>query len=137
MAYADKCFFFDFDNREIKLQDSSEYEFGKYESISLRKRWVEEDDTPVISIELWGKEKENGEREEDEEIMLSRDDAMILASKLTRAVAELDADLYRQDDIYDLRLLNELHWEEVAKKEEWREKNGYHRSRAKGGIWGL
>lgn len=35
MSYADKCFFFDFNNREIKLQDSSEYEFGKYESISL------------------------------------------------------------------------------------------------------
>lgn len=136
MSYADKCFFFDFNNREIKLQDSSEYEFGKYESISLRKRWVGKDDTPVISIELQGKEKKDGEREEDEEIMLSRDDAMVLASKLTRAVAELDADLYRQDDIYDLRLLNELHWKEVAKEKERREKNGYPRSRAKGGIMG-
>lgn len=68
--------------------------------------------------------------------MLSRDDAMVLASKLTRAVAELDADLYRQDDIYDLRLLNELHWKEVAKEKERREKNGYPRSRAKGGIMG-
>lgn len=108
MAYADKCFYFDWGNREIKLED-----FDKYDSISLRKRWYGEEGEIGVSIELWGKEKEGDEREEDSEIVLSRDNAMILANKLMRAVAELDADLYREGDLEDLRLLLDIFSDEV------------------------
>ncbi len=121
MAYADKCFFFDWGNREIKLKD-----FDDFGSISLRKRvyYDDSDDddynegTMGISIELWGKEKEDGERYEDKEIVLSKDDALLLASKITRAVAELDADDYRENEIKELHDLNELHRDKLDEMHE-------------------
>lgn len=104
MAYADKCFYFDWGNRMIKLED-----FDVYDKISVRSRWMPDDpewksSTNQISIELWGKDKEDGTRNEDAEIVLSRDNAMILATKLIRAVNELDtkdalADLHEDVDI--------------------------------------
>lgn len=95
MAYADKCFYFDWGNREIKLED-----FDIYDRITVRRRdlWNEEnnDDDHNVSIELWVKEGER-DKHEDREIVLSRDNAMFLATKLMRAVAELDADDYTDD----------------------------------------
>lgn len=116
MAYADKCFYFDWGNREIKLQD-----FDDFESISLRKRlYYGEDDEGImgLSIELWGKEKENGERYEDKEIVLSKDDAMMLATKITRAVAELDAEEYQESSLRLLYTLEELHYDELEERRE-------------------
>lgn len=131
MAYADKCFYFDWGNREIKLED-----FDKYDSISLRKRWYGEEGEIGVSIELWGKEKEGDEREEDSEIVLSRDNAMILANKLMRAVAELDADLYREGDLEDLRLLLDIFSDEVDEEKERRWNLGHRYSNPKGGLMG-
>lgn len=98
MAYADKCFYFDWGNRMITLED-----FDIYDKISVRSRWMPNDPewdstTNQVSIELWGKEKEDGTRYDDAEIVLSRDNAMILATKLMRAVNELD----NKDALYDL-----------------------------------
>lgn len=104
MAYADKCFYFDWGNREIKLED-----FDVYDSISVRSRWLPDPSYPnnsinQVSIELWGRSKEDGKREDDHEIVLDRDAALLLASKLVRAVNELDMkdalfDLYEDVDI--------------------------------------
>ena len=95
MAYADKCFYFDWGNREVKLED-----FDIYDHISVRRRdlWNEEekDSNHNVSIELWVKDDER-DKHQDMEIVLSRDNAMVLASKLMRAVAELDADDYTED----------------------------------------
>ena len=106
MAYADKCFYFDWGNREIKLED-----FDIYDSISVRRRdlWDEEreESNHNVSIELWVKDDER-DKHEDREIVLSRDNAMALATKLIRAVAELDADDYTEDLRQDVALLKEL-----------------------------
>lgn len=137
MSYADKCFYFDFGNREIKLEDASHYTFDKYDSISLRKRWAGEDcRTEAISIELWGKDKEEGGREEDSEIILSRDNAMVLATKLMRAVAELDASLYRSYHLDTLEMLEDIHREELDAEDERRHKYGLEWQSPKGGISG-
>lgn len=104
MSYSDKGFYFDFNNRMVKLEDSSGYDFKSYGQLSVRKRWIGEDYEAVVSIELWGRTK-GDKREEDAEVMLTRDNALLLASKLQRAVAELDADLYRKMDREDLSIL--------------------------------
>lgn len=109
MAYADKCFNFDWGNREIKLLD-----FDVYDSISVRWRWASDTkesnyDVKEVSIELWGKEKEDGTREEDREIVLSRDNALLLASKLTRAVHELDTEDALAELYEDVDILKDIH----------------------------
>ena len=92
MAYADKCFFFDWGGREIKLED-----FDCYNSVTVRKRWIENSGN-CVSVELWGKQKEGSDESfEDREIVMTRDNAMVLVTKLMRAVAELDADEYLSD----------------------------------------
>lgn len=122
MAYADKCFYFDWGNREVKLED-----FDIYDHISVRRRdlWDEEceDSNHNVSIELWVKD---GERDsyEDREIVLSKDNAMVLASKLMRAVAELDADEYTSDLRQDVELLKEVAGDKFDEIEDrWREYN--------------
>ena len=133
MAYADKCFYFDWGNRKIELED-----FDIYDHISVRRRdlWNEEDKDSDhnVSIELWVKEDE-GEKHEDREIVLSRDNAMVLASKLIRAVAELDADDYIDDLRQTVEILKEVagyKFDEI--KDRWRE---YDLLRdAKGGLMG-
>lgn len=137
MAYADKCFYFDFGDREIKLEDASGYTFDKYDSISLRKRWVGKDyDTTAVSIELWGKTKGEDEREEDSEIVLSRDNAMLLATKLMRAVSELDAELYRSYDLNTLDILEDLHTDEIDAEKDRRREIGLGWRNPKGGLGG-
>lgn len=136
MAYADKCFYFDWGNREIKLQD-----FDCFDSISVRKRWYQKEEGESktgVSIELWGKEKEDSEeRYEDHEILLSKDDAMVLASKLTRAVAELDAEDYNENSQRLLWNIEELHYDELEKLYDKRRKIGYkEETDIKGGIGG-
>lgn len=133
MAYADKCFYFDWGNREVKLED-----FDIYDHISVRRRdlWNEEEsrDDHNVSIELW---VEDGEREkhEDREVVLSRDNAMVLATKLMRAVAELDADEYTSDLQQDVALLKEIAGDKFDEAEDrWREFNLYKES--KGGLGG-
>ena len=133
MAYADKCFYFDWGNREVKLED-----FDIYDHISVRRRdlWNEEDkaDTHNVSIELWVKEDER-EKHEDREIALSRDNAMVLASKLMRAVAELDSDEYTSDLRQDVELLKEVAGHKFDEIEDrWREYNLLRD--AKGGLMG-
>lgn len=133
MAYADKCFYFDWGNRGIKLED-----FDIYDHISVRRRdlWNEEneDSDHNVSIELWVKDDER-DKHEDREIVLSRDNAMVLASKLMRAVAELDADDYISDLWQDVELLKEVAGDKFEEAEDrWRE---YHLLKdAKGGIMG-
>jgi len=133
MAYADKCFYFDWGNREVKLED-----FDIYDHISIRRRdlWNEEneDSNHNVSIELWVKDDER-DNHEDMEIVLSRDNAMVLATKLIRAVAELDADDYTSDLRQDVELLKEVagdKFEEVEDK--WREYNLL--GDTKGGLMG-
>ena len=91
MAYADKCFDFDWWGREVKLES-----FGNYDCITLRKQRVInklQREEACVSIELWGRLKDNSdERYDDQEVVLSKDNAMVLATKLMRAVAELDTD---------------------------------------------
>lgn len=133
MAYADKCFYFDWGNREIKLED-----FDIYDKISVRRRdlWDEENEESNhnVSIELWVKDDERGEHE-DREIVLSRDNAMALASKLIRAVAELDADDYTEDLRQDVALLKEIAGDKFDEIEDrWREYNLL--KDAKGGLMG-
>lgn len=120
MAYADKCFYFDWGNRAIKLED-----FDIYDHISVRRRdiWNEEEnvDDHNVSIELWVREDER-DKHEDMEIVLSRDNAMVLASKLMRAVAELDADEYTSDLWQDVALLKKAAGDKFEKaRDEWRE----------------
>ena len=134
MAYADKCFFFDWGDREIRLED-----FDNYGSISLRRRWLYDNDDRCVthlSIELWGKQKENSdERYEDQEIVLSKDNAMKLAGKIIRAVAELDSDEYLSDLKQDVALLKEINRKKFDEAEDrWREFHLYKES--KGGIAG-
>ena len=121
MAYADKCFYFDWGNREIKLED-----FDIYDRITVRRRdlWNEEDEeSHNVSIELWVEENER-DKHEDREIVLSRDNAMILASKLIRAVAELDADEYISDLWQDVALLKKVAGDKFEDaKDVWREYN--------------
>lgn len=133
MAYADKCFYFDWGNREIKLED-----FDIYDHISVRRRdlWNEEnkDSNHNVSIELWVKDGER-DNHEDREIVLSRDNAMVLASKLMRAVAELDADEYTSDLRQDVELLKEVAGDKFGEVEDrWREYNLLRD--AKGGLMG-
>lgn len=133
MAYADKCFYFDWGNREIKLED-----FDIYDHISVRRRdlWDEEDEASNhnVSIELWVKDDKR-DNHEDREIVLSRDNAMVLASKLIRAVAELDADDYTNDLRQTVEILKEVAGDKFDKIEDrWRE---YSLLRdAKGGLMG-
>lgn len=133
MAYADKCFYFDWGNREVKLED-----FDIYDHISVRRRdiWNEEneDSDHNVSIELWVKDDER-EKHEDREIVLSRDNAMVLASKLMRAVAELDADDYTDDLRQTVEILKEVAGDKFDEIEDrWRE---YSLLRdAKGGLMG-
>lgn len=133
MAYADKCFYFDWGNREIKLED-----FDIYDKISVRRRdlWDEEneDSNHNVSIELWVKDDER-DKHEDREIVLSRDNAMVLASKLIRAVAELDADEYTSDLRQDVALLKEIAGDKFDEIEDrWRDHNLL--KDAKGGLMG-
>lgn len=95
MSYAEKCFFFDWGNREIKVE-----EFDNFENLTLRKRYldVKDDVVDCVSIELWPKE----DGKEAEEVILTKDNAMLLATKLMRAVAEMDADKYRESDLVRL-----------------------------------
>lgn len=122
MSYADKCFYFDWGNREVKLED-----FDIYDHISVRRRdlWSEEekDSNHNVSIELWVKNDER-DKHEDREIVLSRDNAMVLASKLMRAVAELDADDYTSDLRQDVELLKAAVGDKFGEVEDrWREYN--------------
>lgn len=122
MAYADKCFYFDWGNREIKLED-----FDIYDQVTVRRRdlWNEEskDSNHNVSIELWVKDNER-HKHEDREIVLSRDNAMVLATKLMRAVAELDADEYTSDLRQDIELLKEIAGDKFDEAEDrWREHN--------------
>lgn len=133
MAYADKCFYFDWGNREVKLED-----FDIYDYITVRRRdlWNEEKEegSHNVSIELWVKYGER-DKHEDREIVLSRDNAMALATKLMRAVAELDADEYTSDLRQDVALLKEVAGDKFDKAEDrWREHNLLRD--AKGGIRG-
>lgn len=122
MAYADKCFYFDWGNREVRLED-----FDIYDHITVRRRdlWNEEekDSNHNVSIELWVKDDER-DKHEDREIVLSRDNAMVLASKLTRAVAELDADDYTDDLRQTVEILKEAVGDKFGEIEDrWREYN--------------
>lgn len=133
MAYADKCFFFDWGNRKIELED-----FDIYDHITVRRRdlWNEEkeDDDSNVSIELWVKEGER-DKHEDREIVLSRDNAMVLATKLMRAVAELDAREYTSDLRQDVDLLKEIAGDKFDEAEDrWREHNLFRSP--KGGLMG-
>lgn len=133
MAYADKCFYFDWGDREIKLED-----FDVYDHISVRRRdlWDEkgEASTHNVSIELWVEDNER-EKHEDREIVLSRNNAMVLATKLMRAVAELDADDYTEDLRQTVEILKEVAGDKFDEIEDrWRE---YSLLRdAKGGLMG-
>lgn len=133
MAYADKCFYFDWGNREIKLED-----FDIYDHISVRRRdlWNEEDnrDDHNVSIELWVKEGER-DNHEDREVVLSRDNAMVLATKLMRAVAELDADEYTSNLRQDVEILTEAVGDKFDEiKDRWMKYNLL--KDAKGGLTG-
>ena len=133
MAYADKCFYFDWGDREVRLED-----FDIYDHISVRRRdlWneEEEDSNHNVSIELWVKDDER-DKHEDREIVLSRDNAMVLASKLMRAVAELDADDYTSDLRQDVELLKEAVGDKFNEVEDrWREYSLL--KDAKGGLAG-
>lgn len=133
MAYADKCFYFDWGNREIKLED-----FDIYDSITVRRRdlWNEENDDSDhnVSIELWVKDGER-EKHEDQEVVLSRDNAIFLASKLMRAVAELDADDYTEDLWQTVEILKEVAGEKFDEIEDRRREYNLLRD-AKGGLGG-
>lgn len=133
MAYADKCFYFDWGNRKIELED-----FGIYDHITVRRRdlWNEEkdDDDHNVSIELWVKEEER-DNHKDMEIVLSRDNAMVLATKLMRAVSELDADDYTSDLRQTVELLQEVAGDKFEEAEDrWRKHNLF--KEPKGGIMG-
>lgn len=133
MAYADKCFYFDWGNREVKLED-----FDIYDHISVRRRdlWNKEDEASShnVSIELWVKDDER-DNHEDREIVLSRDNAMVLASKLMRAVAELDADDYTEDMWQTIEILKDAVGDKFDEVEDRRRECGL-LSDAKGGIMG-
>lgn len=133
MAYADKCFFFDWGNREVKLE-----KFDIYDHISVRRRdlWDEKEseDSHNVSIELWVKDSER-KKHEDREIVLSRDNAMALATKLIRAVAELDADDYLYDLREDVYILKRLAGDKFDEAVERRSKFGLCRD-PKGGLMG-
>lgn len=133
MAYADKCFYFDWGNREIKLED-----FDIYDHISVRRRdlWDEKNEasTHNVSIELWVEDDER-EKHEDREIVLSRDNAMVLASKLMRAVAELDADDYTEDLWQTVEILKDVAGDKFDEVEDRRRKYGL-LSDPKGGLIG-
>lgn len=133
MAYADKCFYFDWGDREVKLED-----FDIYDQITVRRRdlWNEEndDDDHNVSIELWVKEGER-DKHKDREVVLSRDNAMVLATKLMRAVAELDADEYTSDLRQDVEILKEVAGDKFDEVEDrWREYKLLRES--KGGLLG-
>lgn len=133
MAYADKCFYFDWGNREVKLED-----FDIYDTITVRRRdlWSEEEGegSHNVSIELWVKDDER-DKHKDREIVLSRDNAMVLATKLMRAVAELDADEYISDLRQDVELLKEVAGDKFDEAEDrWREHKLFRES--KGGLMG-
>lgn len=133
MAYADKCFFFDWDDRKVKLED-----FDIYDEITVRRRdlWnkEKEEDDHNVSIELWVKDSER-DKHDDREIVLSRDNAMVLATKLMRAVAELDADEYTSDLRQDIELLKRVAGDKFDEAEDrWRECNLFRNP--KGGLMG-
>lgn len=133
MAYADKCFYFDWGNREIKLED-----FDIYNEITVRRRdlWNEEtkESSHNVSIELWVKDDER-EKHEDREIVLSRDNAMVLATKLMRAVAELDADNYTENMWQTIEILRDVAGDKFDEVEDRRRECGL-LSDPKGGIGG-
>lgn len=133
MAYADKCFYFDWGDRKIRLED-----FDIYDEITVRRRSLWDEETEIssnnVSIELWVKDDER-EKHEDQEAVLSRDNAMKLAGKLLRAVAELDADGYLSDLQQDVELLKEAVGDKFDEtKDEW-SKYGALRD-PKGGLFG-
>lgn len=109
MAYADKCFYFDWGNRMIPTRD-----FDDFDKISVRWRWTSErgardntERTKGVSIELWGIEREDGTRAENHEVVLTKESALLLAEKLRRAVAELDLEDYLADLENDVDKLEE------------------------------
>lgn len=114
MSYADKCFVFDWGNRMVKTEPQDLTVAGNWEYISLRKRSYCKDDEykTGVSIELWGAEQADGTRL-DGEVVMTRENALLLASKLIRAVNELDLD----DQTYRIRKnieeLQELHPDDV------------------------
>lgn len=107
MSYADKCFYFDFDNRMVELEDTRKsYSFKTFERVSLRKRYgADNTNEDLLSIECWPYEGEDGTYGMFTELLFTRDAAMLLATKLTRAVAEMDAALYRAGDLGTLDLV--------------------------------
>lgn len=133
MAYADKCFFFDWGNREVKLE-----KFDIYDHITVRRRdlWNEEEsrDNHNVSIELWVEDDERG-KHEDREIVLSRDNAMVLATKLMRAVAELDADDYTEDMWQTIEILKDVAGDKFDEVEDRRRECGSFND-SKGGLRG-
>ena len=114
MSYADKCFVFDWGNRMIKTEPQDLMVAGKWENISLRKRsYCDGNEYKTgVSIELWGAEQADGTRL-DGEVVMTKENALLLASKLVRAVNELDLD----DQTYWIRKnieeLQELHKDDV------------------------
>lgn len=114
MSYADKCFVFDWGNRMIKTEPQDLTVAGNWENISLRKRsYCEGGEYKTgVSIELWGAEQADGTRL-DGEVVMTKENALLLASKLVRAVNELDLD----DQTYWIRKnieeLQELHSDDV------------------------
>lgn len=133
MSYADKCFYFDWENRKVKLED-----FDIYDHITVRRRdlWNKEKeyDDHNVSIELWVKDDER-DKHEDREVVLSRDNAMVLATKLMRAVAELDANEYTSDLRQTVELLKDVAGDKFDEAEDrWREHGLF--GNPKGGLMG-
>ena len=118
MAYADKCFYHDFNDREIKLQNHKDgwTENWDLKEITLRKRWsgkTEKTEQECISIEVWPA------KGECVELILSKDNAAKLAHKLMMSIAEMNTEdtmRYYTDKIQKLE--NKVEWlEPVIEKE--------------------
>ena len=100
MAYADKCFYFDWNNREVPLSHPEGYGVSYWEKATVRWRQPEiGTKEKLVSIELWQNQDNPlyGEKVNDDEVCLTRENALLLAQKLIRAVNELDTETQMGD----------------------------------------
>lgn len=127
MAYIDKCFYFDLDNRVVPLSHPAGYGVSYWEKATVRWRQPEiGSNEKLVSVELWQNQDSPiyGEKVKNDEVCLTRENALLLAQKLIRAVNELDTETQMGDiseTIRDITFFLGEEWEKYQDRKLQRE----------------
>lgn len=114
MAYIDKCFYHDFHDRQIPLQNHKDGWIKDWDldSVSLRRR--QSDSGECLSIEVWPHGKDD-----QFELILSKDNAAKLAYRILMSLAELNVEdvvEYQRERIENLE--HKMNWLEPVIEEQ-------------------